>query len=171
MSAFKKEQFVAVLAKDLPSVGQEIAQHFQQQGFAVDVEPSVVGATVVSLHKPGIFRAVLGLKTALKINLEPVNGGTMVRAEIGMWGHQIAPTAIMLLVAWPVMLTQIWGLVQQSKLDDEAVRIASESLHRIAGNPVVGTAIPSTAKHCIDCGQILPEVGKFCPSCGKPISR
>lgn len=171
MSAFKKEQLVPVTVKDLPGAGHEIARHFQQQGFLVEVEPSILGATQVGLHKPGIFRAVLGLKTALKINLETVNGGTMVRAEIGMWGHQAAPTAIMLLVAWPVLLTQIWGLVQQSKLDDEAVRIATESLHRIAGNPVAGTAIPSTAKHCIDCGQILPEVGRFCPSCGKPISR
>jgi len=169
MSAFKKEQFVPVIAKDLLSAGQEIARHFQQQGYLVEVEPSVVGATLVSLHKPGIFRAVLGLKTALKISLEPVNEGTMVRAEIGMWGHQVAPTAIMILVAWPVLLTQIWGLVQQSKLDDEAVRIASESLHKIAGSPMAGTPIASTAKHCVECGQILNQIGKFCPSCGKPI--
>jgi hypothetical protein len=169
MSAFKKEQFVPVIAQDLPSAGQEIARHFQQQGYSVEVEPSVVGATVVSLHKLGIFRAVLGLKTALKINLEPVNGGTMVRAEIGMWGHQVAPTAIMLLVAWPVLLTQIWGFVQQSKLDDEAVRIAAETLHKMAGAPLAGTTIASAAKHCVECGQLLSQVGKFCPSCGKPI--
>ena len=169
MSAFKKEQFVSAHSKDLPSVGQEIAQHFQQQGYSVEVEPSVVGATVVSLHKPGIFRAVLGMNTALKINLEPVNGGTMVRAEIGMWGHQVAPTAIMLLVAWPVLLTQIWGLVQQSKLDDEAVRIATETLHKTAETPLAGTSIASTVKHCGECGQLLSQVGKFCPSCGKPV--
>lgn len=170
MSAFKKEEFIPGANHDLPAVGQQIANHFRQLGYAVEVEPSIVGVTQVSLHKPSVFRAVMGLKTALKINLEPVNGGTFIRAEIGMWGHQIAPTAIMFLVAWPVLVTQIWGLVQQSKLDDEAVLVAKEAMLRIAGSPMQGTTIESSAKSCIQCGHILPENGKFCPGCGTPLS-
>ena len=33
-----------------------------------------------------------------------------------------------MLFFWPVLITQIWGIVQQSKLDDKALEIAEEVL-------------------------------------------
>jgi hypothetical protein len=144
MSVFKTEKFVPVVAKDLPSVGREIARHFQQQGYTSEVEPSVIEATVVNLHKPGIFRAVLGMNTSLNINLEPVKGGTMVRAEIGLDSAQTIPTAIMILARTPFVVTQIWGCVQQLKLDEEAVRISEETLHKMAGSDLAESSTSRT---------------------------
>jgi hypothetical protein len=32
------------------------------------------------------------------------------------------------LVFWPVILAQVWNMAQESKLDEEALRVAEESL-------------------------------------------
>jgi hypothetical protein len=41
---------------------------------------------------------------------------------------EIVSTAITLLVFWPVIIAQVWNMAQESNLDDEALRVAEESL-------------------------------------------
>src|SRR5919107_137425 len=37
-------------------------------------------------------------------------------------------TAITLLVFWPVIIAQVWNMAQEANLDEEAIRVAEESL-------------------------------------------
>ena len=75
-----------------------------------------------------MFKAVLGLKSALKVSLIPKDNAIAFEAGIGIFGQQAIPTIISMLFFWPVLITQIWGIVQQSKLDDKALEIAEEVL-------------------------------------------
>jgi hypothetical protein len=65
----------------------------------------------------------------------------MVRAGAGIFGKQAAPTAITLLAVWPIGVTmglvQVWGIVREAGLDNEAVRVVELSLtraQRLAGS-------------------------------------
>jgi hypothetical protein len=51
-----------------------------------------------------------------------------VDAGVGIFGQQAIPTAITLLVFWPVLIAQVWNMAHESHLDDEALRVAEESL-------------------------------------------
>ena len=74
------------------------------------------------------LKAIIGMKTALNIKIEPVANGTTVDAGVGIFGQQAIPTAITLLVFWPVIIAQVWNMAQESKLDEEAIRVTEESL-------------------------------------------
>jgi hypothetical protein len=68
------------------------------------------------------------MKTALNIKIEPVANGTTIEAGVGIFGQQAVPTAITLLVFWPVIIAQVWNMAQEANLDEEALRVAEESL-------------------------------------------
>ena len=73
----------------------------------------------VSIRKGGTFKAIIGMKTALNIKIEPVANGTTVDAGVGTFGQQAVPTAITLLIFWPVIIAQVWNMAQEAKLDEE----------------------------------------------------
>jgi uncharacterized membrane protein len=94
----------------------------------VTAEPIPTGGWQVSVRKGGIFKTVSGLKTALNIKIEPAENWTNAEASIGVFGAQVIPTAITLLVAWPIILFQIWGLARNSGLDEEALTTIEQIL-------------------------------------------
>jgi hypothetical protein len=189
MSMFKSERLIPVTAPDLGPVAAELAEHFRQRSYEVECLQVADGAWQVGITRGGMFKAAVGLKSALKIEIERQPFGTMVRAGTGIFGKQAVPTAITMLVAWPVLLTQAWGLVQQAGLDGEAIRVVELSLTRgeRAGAtpdaaPAAGagatepdghdsraaTAGPaSPAAFCTGCGSTLDADARFCASCGK----
>jgi len=82
----------------------------------------------VSIRKGGTFKAIIGMKTALNIKIEPVANENTVDARVGIFGQQAVPTAITLLIFWPVIIAQVWNMAQESKLDEEALDVVEESL-------------------------------------------
>jgi hypothetical protein len=54
-------------------------------------------------------------------------GGTQVSIRKGGTFKAI-PTAITLLIFWPVLIAQVWNMAHESKLDEEALDVAEESL-------------------------------------------
>jgi hypothetical protein len=46
----------------------------------------------------------------------------------GIFGQQAIPTAITLLVFWPVIIAQVWNMAQEANLDEEALGVAEERL-------------------------------------------
>lgn len=130
MSAFKSEKLIPIAVADLGSVAEELARHFRQRNYQVECSQTAEGHWAVGITRGGLFKTVVGLKSALKVQIEARPKGTMVRAGAGIFGKQAAPTAITLLVAWPVALTQVWGIVREAGLDNEAVRVVEVSLTR-----------------------------------------
>jgi hypothetical protein len=128
MGTFNSSKTVPYFVEDLAPVAQEVMRHFEQQDFEVIETNIPAGGVQVSIRRGGTFKAIIGLKTALNIKIEPVANGTTVEAGVGIFGQQAVPTAITLLVFWPVIIAQVWNMAQEANLDEEALRVAEESL-------------------------------------------
>jgi hypothetical protein len=140
MGTFNSSKTVPYVVGDLAPVAQEVMDHFEQQDYEVTVTPISMGGVQVSIRRGGTFKAIIGMKTALNIKIEPVANGTTIEAGVGIFGQQAIPTAITLLVFWPVILAQVWNMAQESKLDEEALRVAEESLKAHSEVPGGATA-------------------------------
>lgn len=143
MPAFESVKTVPVRLADITPAAQEIMDYFRAQGYEVTGKPAGNNGVLISLRKGDTFKAVLGMKTSLNIEIDPAIDGTLIRAKVGIWGEQAIPTMITLFIAWPILLTQIWGMAQQANLDDEALFRAEQALLRQAGAQGVVTQPPS----------------------------
>ena len=128
MGTFNSSKTFPYFVEDVAPVAQDVMDHFEQQDYEVTETNIPTGGVQVSIRRGGTFKAIIGLKTALNIKIEPVANGTTVDAGVGIFGQQAIPTAITLLVFWPVLVAQVWNMAQESNLDDEALRVAEESL-------------------------------------------
>ena len=148
MGAFKTSELLHGNPYLIPQIGEKMAEEFGNHGYAVATTDLATRGKEISITKGGLFKAIIGMRTALKIKLEPA--GDMIRfdAGVGIFGLQAIPTAITLFVTWPVLLTQIWGLIRQSELDDKALEIAKRRF-AISRTPIVCKsricAAPTTA--------------------------
>ena len=102
-----------------------------------------------------------------------MTGGVSVTAKVGLFGQQIIPTLISTFFLWPVLLTQISGMVQQSKLDDQVVQFLEQTIRQIEAvqaQPSFQNQNQRTAgQFCTNCGTVIPEGAKFCCGCGAKI--
>ena len=128
MGAFSSSRTVPHVVEDLSAVAQDVMRHFEDQDYEVTETHIPTGGVQVSIRRGGTFKAIIGLRSALNIRIEPVANGTRVDAGVGIFGQQAIPTAITLLVFWPVIIAQVWNMAQEAKLDEEALRVAEESL-------------------------------------------
>jgi hypothetical protein len=177
MSAFKSDKLIPISVADLGPVARELAEHFKQRTYQVECTQTPDGEWEVDITRGNIFKAVVGLKSAMKVKLEACPQGTIVHAKVGIFGKQAVPTAISLLVFWPVLATQIWGMIREAELDNEAVRVVEVSLRRAqrlgGGSPGGETqpppGAPSSAEtFCTGCGTQLDASSAFCGACGHP---
>ena len=140
MGTFNSSKTFPYTVDDLAPVSQDVMDHFKNQDFEVTETNIPTGGVQVSIRKGGTFKAIIGMKTALNIKMEPVANGTTVDAGVGIFGQQAIPTAITLLVFWPVIIAQVWNMAQESKLDEEALDVAEESLKAHSNAPSEATA-------------------------------
>lgn len=170
MGTFNTQKLIYGDPSLIPTIASRIESSFAAEGYTVNNMSLMSGVADISITKGGIFKAVLGMKTALKVTLKPQSGGIMFDAGIGIFGQQVIPTLIMMFVAWPVLLTQIWGLVQQSKLDEKALAIAEDVVRNNTLTANTSTSSPaqsnSNEKFCMNCGCKIPADAVFCPKCG-----
>ena len=164
MAVFSKHEIISASASLIPEMAQAIVNDFQSDGFEVKQEQLLGGGIDISLTKGDIFKSVLGMKSALKVSLRPSGNGVMFDANVGIFRQQVIPTIISLFFLWPVMITQIWGLVEQAKLDDRALADAQS----VVGKPAA--VLPQAhSAFCSQCGKPVPEGSRFCPYCGAQI--
>ena len=140
MGTFNSSKTVPYNVEDLAPVAKDVMDHFESQDYEVTETLIPTGGVQVSIRRGGTFKAIIGLKTALNIKIEPVANGTRVEAGVGIFGQQAIPTAITLLVFWPVLVAQVWNMAQEAKLDEEALRVAEESLKAHSEAPSGATA-------------------------------
>ena len=166
MATFSTKKILYGSTSLLPTIAERIKDGFELEGYSVNMDALSSGGYDISIAKGNMFKAILGMKTALKITLLPQNGNIYFEAGVGIFGKQIIPTLVMWYVAWPVLLTQIWGLVQQSKLDDKALKIAEET---IANSGIRANNTSNGSKFCPYCGTENPADAKFCKNDGQPL--
>lgn len=169
MATFSTKKVLYGSPSLIPAIANRIQEEFQKEGYEVRMDALSSGGYDISITKGGLFKAVLGMKTALKVTLLPQTDNIHFEAGVGIWGQQAIPTVISMLFFWPVLITQIWGLIEQSKLDDKALEIAQDV---ICMNSHIGfshTTTNSGHKFCTNCGTSVSSEAKFCPNCGRPL--
>ena len=168
MAAFNTNKTLNGSVSLIPEIANRIENDFIREGYEVQKIALSSGGYDISITKGGLFKAVLGMKTALKVTLLPQGGSIYFEAGVGIWGQQAIPTVISMLFFWPVLLTQIWGMVEQSKLDDKALEIA-EGVVYMNSNTGAASASSAGSKFCTSCGTQNAESANFCSGCGKPL--
>ena len=168
MGTFNTKAILYGSSNLIPTIATRIQDHFQMEGFQVTSVMLTSGGCDISVTKGGMFKAVLGMKSALKISLLPQGNTILFEAGVGIFGQQVIPTAITMFLFWPVLITQIWGMVEQSKLDDKALEIA-QTVVRESSNTYQQTTHTNTGikRFCTECGTQNVETAKYCCGCGK----
>ncbi|MGL4942890.1 MAG: hypothetical protein ACRC46_06845 [Thermoguttaceae bacterium] len=115
MAVFKSTRMFSANPSLIPLIATDLMMAFQAEGFEVKKDELLAGNAEVSITKGGMFKAVLGLKTALRVSLR--GDGTqhiVAEAGVGIFGQQAIPTVISMLFFWPVLITQIWGIYDRA---------------------------------------------------------
>ena len=149
----------------IPDMARTLEIELRKDEYETRSDMLLGGDMIVSLTKGGLFKAIVGMKTALKVELRSDNGNVLAKTSVGVWGHQIVPTVIMLLWFWPILITQIWGLVQQSRLDTRVMEILAKAAEKEPETiDVPSYEVDPPARFCPECGK--PVTGNFCANCG-----
>lgn len=175
MSTFCTKTVIYGSPSLIPQIAEHIQKDFEKDGFEVSKDTLCTGGCDISISKSGLFKAVIGMKTALKVTLLPQGNSISFEAGVGIWGQQAVPTIISMLFFWPVLLTQLWGLVKQSQLDDRALVVANEVVNKFYSEVGKTAQTQSTShtepaqKFCTHCGAANPVNAVICSSCGGKI--
>ena len=168
MGTFSTKKILYGSTSLIPTIANRIQEEFQNEDYEVSMEALSSGGYDISISKGGIFKAILGMKTALKVTLLPQGDSINFEAGVGIWGQQAIPSIISMFFLGPVMLTQIWGLAQQAKLDDKALDIARDVIY-MSNNKTASVTSSNGNKFCTSCGTKNIETAKYCCGCGRPI--
>ena len=164
MAAFNTNKTLNGSVSLIPEIANRIENDFIREGYEVQKIALSSGGYDISITQGGLFKAVLGMKTALKVTLLPQGGNIYFEAGVGIWGQQAIPTVISMLLFWPVLITQIWGIVEQASLDDKALALAEEVVN---ANSMKSTFHASAEfRFCTSCGTKNPIDARFCCGCG-----
>ena len=163
--AFTSSRVFKVSPDRILDMARTLEVALRQDGYETRSDTLLGGDVIVSLTKGGLFKAIVGMKTALKVELRADSGNVLAKTSVGIWGHQIVPTVIMLLWFWPVLITQIWGLVQQSRLDAHVMEIIAGAAKKEP--EAIDVTSEERARFCSECGK--PVTGNFCSNCGAKV--
>jgi len=162
--AFSSTRIFKVSPEMIYPLADDLEGQLAAEGYQVSREDCVTGGIVVSLTKGGMFKAVLGMNTALKIQIAPEDDKIKVDTSVGIFGQQAIPTAISMLIFWPILITQLWGLIKQSNLDGHVYELVQQSIIEHAAGASLSAA-SEKGMFCPNCGAKVTG-GKFCAQCG-----
>lgn len=162
--AFSSTRIFKVSPEMIYPIADDLEGQLAAEGYQVSREDCVTGGIVVSLTKGGMFKAVLGMNTALKIQIAPEDDKIKVDTSVGIFGQQAIPTAISMLIFWPILITQLWGLIKQSNLDGHVYELVQQSIIEHAAGASLSAA-SEKGMFCPNCGAKVTG-GKFCAQCG-----
>ena len=170
MGTFSTKKCISSSPALIPAIAKRIEEEFRKDGYEVAMDALSSGGYDISLTKGGLFKAVLGLKSALKVTLIPAGNTIQFEAGVGIFGQQAVPTVISMLYFWPVLITQIGGMVEQAKLDDKALEIAMKVVEENGrGDTYTIASNDNEGRFCTSCGTENVSSAKFCCGCGKQL--
>lgn len=129
MGIFKTNKLLYGNPDFINTIATAIESKFRADGYDVCVEDTYDNGKSIDISKGGIFKRVLGMRTALKVSLSPCDGNIWFKTDVGIFGNQVIPTILVASGMWLILLPQIWGLVHQARLDDQALEIAERIVY------------------------------------------
>ena len=94
MATYSKKRLLPATVQQIPQIAESIRREFEYEDYEVKIEDLLSGGTDISITKGGTFKAVMGMKTALKVTLIPQPNGVLFDAGVGIFGQQAIPTII-----------------------------------------------------------------------------
>jgi hypothetical protein len=160
MSAFTSNKSYAAGATFIPYAVERIRNAFVSEGFEFSRKSDSYSRTVIQVTKGNLFVKAVGLKQGLEISFTNEDGRITVEARGTVLKDQFAASMLTLLVAWPVVIPQIIGMVRQSGLDDRAIGIADAAYADYCAEkpsfcPHCGAKVSGNPGRCPHCGGIL----------------
>ena len=144
-------------------------RYFLGREYQVTTEETVDGG-FISLTNGGIFKSISGMNTGLNFSITQMPGALSVAMKVGIFGKQLVPTAISMLVFWPILIPQIYGLVQQNKLDTEAYSVIEAAIRECENTASLKAAENENTVFCPFCGKSMPVGVDFCGYCSKRVT-
>lgn len=129
---FSLSKSYGVSPRFIVPVAQELRDALEAEGYTVRKDELASGDVILSITRGGFFKMVAGLKTALKCSFLQTMDGFRVEGEIGLFDTQAVPSTITLLVFWPLVVTQIVGLVKSRNLDRHIFDLIDASIRKYA---------------------------------------
>lgn len=118
MGLFKSTRLFYNVAGHEDRVAGNLMASLRYEGYEVDGIKMPSGDWDISVRKGNLFKAVLGLQTALKIHISPATPHVWVKAGVGIFGQQTIPTVLTTCIWWPFIIPQLWGIIKQVNLDN-----------------------------------------------------
>lgn len=160
MGRFESSTIINAPQEFIPIACRKIRSAFEAEGFEYSIKTESFNKTVVLITKGNLVMQAVGLKQGLEITFIPGNGNISVAAKGTVIKDQAIATVVSMLVARPVLIAQIVGLINQSKLDErviETVKLALAEYNEV--KPVF----------CTHCGKQVKSTDGLCPECGNRI--
>jgi hypothetical protein len=173
VGVFSSQKMIEIILDDLSPIANRLIEHFRSQGYEVLAKQETTGWDV-SISKGGIFKMAVGLQTALRIEIRPQLNGTLVTAGIKMLGRRAVPALVARMVYPPALVGQVWGLIRQASLDNEAITVVETELRRHVRLGLGRIDLDSTASATETDTPVLParvqgSITTFCTSCGNQL--
>lgn len=136
MGKFSSSKIFYNCDRYIDNVAKQFSEQMQQEGFDINAQKVSDGKWDISIKKGGMFKAILGMKSALKIEIHSTSPNVLVKTRVGIFAQQAVPTVITMLVLWPVLLAQIWGMIKQAKLDTHVMEVLQQDFSTAMGQTV-----------------------------------
>lgn len=157
MGRFESSTIINAPQEFIPVACRKIKGVFEAEGFEYTIKTESFNKTVVLITKGNLVKQVVGLKQGLEITFVPEYGNISVEAKGTVIKDQAIATALSMLVARPVIIAQIIGLINQSKLDERAIETVNSALAEYnMAKPIF----------CTHCGKQVKSTDGICPECG-----
>ncbi len=95
MGTYSKKKLLAAHSSQINSIAEAIQNDFVCDGFEVNVDILMSGGKDIGIIKFNLFKALLGMRSALKETLMPQTDGVQFVANVGIYGQQTIPTVIL----------------------------------------------------------------------------
>jgi hypothetical protein len=163
MSLLKTERIVQATVQDLGPVAQRIMHHFWNAEHEIAGQPRALPqhhgyymppAWEISVHVR-TFRPIGPHRGALKLELLPHAGITVVRASAGVFGMPVGSEQL----TWKVKLGQLWREIKQTALHDDVLLVSEEYLTEAAMQAGGGELQPPQMQ-MPQMSQLLPPSGQ-----------
>lgn len=158
MGRFESSTLFNAPQEFIPVACRKIKSEFEADGFDYAVKTESFNKTVVLVTKGNLVKQAIGLKQGLEITFKPECGMVSVNARGTVIKDQAIATILSMLVAWPVVIAQIIGLVNQSKLDEMAIETVTSAMAEYNEEKPV---------FCTHCGKKVKSTDGICPICGE----
>ena len=157
MSRFDSSKRYEVSFSFIPSAVNAIKTVFEAEGFEFEKKSGTLSKTVIEVTKGDLVRQAIGLKQGLQITFEHDGQYVNVEAKGIVVKNQLIASAITLFVTWPVLIPQIIGLINQSKLDEKAIAVIDSAF---------ASYNTDNGEFCTCCGARVSNGETHCPHCG-----